>query len=80
MKIILHDCNYLDDEAISYLPLVKKTLNSLQISSCGDITDQGLAHISELRLVDYSQCVSRRMWAGDVVHVGGGCSPCGWGL
>ena len=20
------------------------------------------------------------MWVGDVVHVSGGCSPCGWGM
>ncbi|XP_041352813.1 ATP synthase subunit s, mitochondrial-like isoform X1 [Gigantopelta aegis] len=47
-KIILHDCNYLYDDALSYLPLVKETLNSLQISSCGDISDEGLAHVCQL--------------------------------
>ncbi|XP_046337340.2 ATP synthase subunit s, mitochondrial-like [Haliotis rufescens] len=47
-KIVLHDCRYLDDDALNYLPLVKDTLQHLQISSCGDITDRGLSPLSEL--------------------------------
>ncbi|XP_046575679.1 ATP synthase subunit s, mitochondrial-like isoform X2 [Haliotis rubra] len=47
-KIVLHDCRYLDDDALNYLPQVKATLQHLQISSCGDITDRGLSPLSEL--------------------------------
>ncbi|KAK7483527.1 hypothetical protein BaRGS_00025201 [Batillaria attramentaria] len=47
-RIILHDCRYLYDEALEYLPLVKDTLVFLQISNCGDITDRGLVPLTQL--------------------------------
>ncbi|KAK7104121.1 ATP synthase subunit s, mitochondrial-like [Littorina saxatilis] len=47
-RIILHDCRYLYDDAIGYLSLVKNTLEFLQLSNCGDITDAGLVPLTEL--------------------------------
>lgn len=51
-KLILHQCNYLDNEALPMLAAVKDTLEELQLSSCGDIDDSGvksLSHLSNLR-------------------------------
>lgn len=47
-KIILHDCGYIEDEALNQLHFVKNTLEELQVSLCGNITDAGLRHIKEL--------------------------------
>lgn len=47
-KIILHDCRYMCDDALEYLPLVKETLQFLQLSNCGDITDEGLRPLTEM--------------------------------
>ena len=43
-KMILHKCGYLDDGALPHLELVKESLQELQISSCGDISDRGLTN------------------------------------
>lgn len=48
-RIILHDCRYLYDDALEYLPLVKNTLQYLQLSNCGDITNRGLVPLTQLR-------------------------------
>jgi hypothetical protein len=49
-KIVFHKCNNVDNNAITYLPLLKNSLKHLQISSCGDVTAKGLQPIKELRL------------------------------
>ena len=48
LRIVLHDCRYLYDDAMEYLPLVKDTLEFLQLSNCGDITDSGLVPLTQL--------------------------------
>ncbi|XP_055957208.1 ATP synthase subunit s, mitochondrial [Patella vulgata] len=48
-RITLHNCGYLDDSALSYLPCVKDSLIYLQLSSCGDISNQGLQPIQQLK-------------------------------
>ena len=48
-KLVLHDCKYLTDEALVYLPLLKGSLIYLQISNVV-VTDAGLNHVAELRL------------------------------
>ncbi len=47
-KIRFHHCAYLLDEAIFQLTRVKHTLEHLEISSCGDISDAGLASLAQL--------------------------------
>ncbi|KAL8619790.1 hypothetical protein ACOMHN_025876 [Nucella lapillus] len=47
-RMVLHDCRYLYDDALAYLPLVKDTLQVLQLSNCGDITQPGLAPLTQL--------------------------------
>lgn len=45
-KLILHKCNYLDNEALLMLAAVKDSLEELQLSSCGDINDKGVKSLS----------------------------------
>ncbi|XP_059485123.1 ATP synthase subunit s, mitochondrial [Neocloeon triangulifer] len=47
-KIVFHKCGYLTDDALKYLPILKNSLRHLQISSCGNITAQGLQPVKEL--------------------------------
>lgn len=47
-KVILHDCGYIEDEALKHLHFLKNTLEELQVSLCGNITDNGLRHLKEL--------------------------------
>ncbi|XP_065331963.1 ATP synthase subunit s, mitochondrial [Cloeon dipterum] len=47
-KIVFHKCGYLTDSAILYLPILKASLKHLQISSCGNITVEGLQPIKQL--------------------------------
>jgi len=51
-KLILHKCHYLDNEALPMLLAVKDSLENLQLSSCGNIDDDGvksLSHLSNLQ-------------------------------
>lgn len=48
-KIILKNCKYLENEALEGLVNVKDTLKHLEVSSCNNISDSGLAPISELK-------------------------------
>ena len=51
-KLTLHKCMYLDNDALPMLAAVKDSLEDLQLSSCGDISDAGvktLACLSNLR-------------------------------
>lgn len=47
-KIILHKCSYLEDEGLLALHYLKNSLLYLQISSCHNISDNGLLHLKEL--------------------------------
>lgn len=47
-KVILHDCGYLYDEALSMMKPIEKTLTYLQVSTCGNITSNGLLHLTDL--------------------------------
>ncbi|CAG2228081.1 ATP5S [Mytilus edulis] len=47
-KIVIHNCKYLCDSCIAYLPEIKSTLEHLQISSCRYVTSEGLIPITEL--------------------------------
>lgn len=48
-KIILHDCSYLENDALKELVYVKETLLFLQVSQCGNITEPGLLHLTSLQ-------------------------------
>ncbi|XP_045121066.1 elongation factor Tu-like [Portunus trituberculatus] len=52
-RIIFHRSTYLEDAALSQLPLLKTSLKQLQISSCGNITTEGLKYIKELENLNY---------------------------
>jgi len=64
-KIRFHYCGYLDDTALRYLHYLAHCLESLEISSCGNITLQGLRHLAnlkrlkELRLYDLPEIEDR---------------------
>ena len=45
----LHHCIYLDDESLSQLDLLKESLTRLQVSSSGNITNQGFDSIRKLQ-------------------------------
>nr|XP_054758769.1 ATP synthase subunit s, mitochondrial-like [Lytechinus pictus] len=48
----LHHCTYLQDICVSKLVLLKDSLEELQISSCGDVTDKGLATLNHLHKLE----------------------------
>ena len=48
-KVRLHHCAYLEDAAIERLVLLKDSLRHLEISSCGDVTDDGLLSLGQLK-------------------------------
>lgn len=47
-KLILHKCNYMDDQALPELHYLKESLLYLQISSCPNITETGLSNLKGL--------------------------------
>lgn len=57
-KVILHNCNSLENKALEKLAFLSKTLLYLKISSCGNISDDGLLKLNilqklkELLLID----------------------------
>ncbi|XP_017781649.1 PREDICTED: ATP synthase subunit s, mitochondrial [Nicrophorus vespilloides] len=48
LRIILHKCYYIEDEGLSYLSELNGRLKYLQISSCGNITDEGIKRLDKL--------------------------------
>ncbi|MCL4128008.1 UNVERIFIED_CONTAM: hypothetical protein GTU68_050334 [Idotea baltica] len=52
-RVVFHKATYLDDESLEYLPLIKKSLKELQISSCGNISRDGLENIKKLSNLEY---------------------------
>ncbi|GJQ65942.1 hypothetical protein Trydic_g4040 [Trypoxylus dichotomus] len=47
-KIIFHDCGYLYDQALDMMKPIDKTLTNLQVSKCGNITEEGLLYLGGL--------------------------------
>uniref|UniRef100_A0A182SWY8 Uncharacterized protein n=1 Tax=Anopheles maculatus TaxID=74869 RepID=A0A182SWY8_9DIPT len=47
-KVVLHNCVYIDDQALYKLRYAAGTLEELQISKCGNVTDHGLLHLKQL--------------------------------
>lgn len=47
-KVILHNCRYLKDSALPQLIYLKDSLQYLQISSCPNISDDGLLSLKQL--------------------------------
>ncbi|XP_053667756.1 ATP synthase subunit s, mitochondrial [Anopheles marshallii] len=47
-KVVLHNCVYIDDQALWKLRYVANTLEEIQISKCGNVTDHGLLHLKQL--------------------------------
>lgn len=43
-----HNCAYFDDKCIGLLRYVKKSLSSLKITCCHEITDKGLQEVLNL--------------------------------
>ena len=58
-------CPYLEDEAIFELHRLKDSLEHLEISSCGDVSDKGLASLAQLQLVS----VSFRIWYNSILNL-----------
>lgn len=48
-KVKLHNCVYLEDEALAKLQFVADTLEELEVSNCKNITDHGLLHLRHLK-------------------------------
>ncbi|CAG0880265.1 unnamed protein product [Darwinula stevensoni] len=48
-EVKFHRCSYLDDESLPMLKPLAETLTSLEIVSCGNVTDRGLASLGQLR-------------------------------
>ncbi|KAK8735712.1 hypothetical protein OTU49_005280 [Cherax quadricarinatus] len=48
-RIVFHKASYLDDEGLSHLPLLRDSLKDLQISSCGNVTTNGLRQLVKLK-------------------------------
>jgi hypothetical protein len=50
-RVKFHHCPYIDDESLMLMmQKLKNSLQQLELTSCGDITDRGLRSISQLRL------------------------------
>jgi len=47
-KIIFHKCYYIEDSALQMLEPLKQSLIDLQISSCLNVTENGLRHLTAL--------------------------------
>uniref|UniRef100_A0AAG5CZD1 Mitochondrial ATP synthase regulatory component factor B n=1 Tax=Anopheles atroparvus TaxID=41427 RepID=A0AAG5CZD1_ANOAO len=47
-KVTLHNCVYIDDQALWKLQKAADTLQEVQISKCSNVTDHGLLHLKKL--------------------------------
>ncbi|XP_042884882.1 ATP synthase subunit s, mitochondrial-like isoform X1 [Penaeus japonicus] len=52
-RIVFHKSSYLDDAGLGQLPLLKDSLEELQVSSCGNVTEEGLRHLKQLKNLTY---------------------------
>lgn len=50
-EIKLNECSYIENEALKQLSLIKDTLLHLHVSYCGNITEEGLLYLKNLRWV-----------------------------
>lgn len=48
-RMVFHKALYLEDAGMSLLPLLQESLKELQVSSCGNVTVEGLRHIKKLK-------------------------------
>lgn len=48
-KLILHNCNNIENKALEKLSYLEKTLQHLQVSSCGNISEDGLFKLNVLK-------------------------------
>lgn len=54
VKVIkLHKCAYITDEALRMLVYVKDTLETLHVTSCGNVTDDGVKSLDRLTRLKY---------------------------
>ena len=44
-----YHCPYLEDGALHQLSILKDSLEDLEIGSCGDVTDEGVKSLGQLR-------------------------------
>lgn len=47
-KVILHQCGYIEDKALEYFKILNNSLKHLQISSCRNVTSNGLSSLESL--------------------------------
>ncbi|KAK7027366.1 ATP synthase, H transporting, mitochondrial Fo complex, subunit s (factor B) [Halocaridina rubra] len=52
-RIVFHKSHYLEDAALAQLTLLQDSLQELQISSCGNVSADGLRHIKKLKNLEY---------------------------
>ncbi|XP_064483897.1 ATP synthase subunit s, mitochondrial-like [Ornithodoros turicata] len=52
-SIKLHKCAYITDEALHMLAYAKKTLRTLHVTSCGNVTDDGVKSLAALTNLEY---------------------------
>lgn len=50
-KAVFHKCGYMEDDAVRQLGFLKDTLEDLQISSCGNVTDEGILTLVQMKYV-----------------------------
>jgi len=55
-KAVFHRCGYMEDEAVTRIGFLKDTLKDLQISSCGNITDEGLLTLVQMKYMKFYSC------------------------
>ncbi|XP_060537382.1 ATP synthase subunit s, mitochondrial [Cylas formicarius] len=48
-KLILHECQYLEDNALNELNFISNSLLFLQVSRCPNISDNGLLYLTHLK-------------------------------
>jgi len=65
-KAKFHKCGYMEDEAVRRIGYLKDTLEELQLSSCGNVTDEGiltlvqLKNLKKLKLYDFLEVTNRQ--------------------
>ncbi|XP_037072466.1 ATP synthase subunit s, mitochondrial-like isoform X1 [Pollicipes pollicipes] len=78
-RIRFHYCGYLDDTGLRYLEYLSHSLESLEISSCGNVTMDGLRHLAklkalkELRLFDLPEVEDRAACVRELKQLLPGC-------
>ncbi|XP_023226937.1 ATP synthase subunit s, mitochondrial-like [Centruroides sculpturatus] len=78
-RIKFHNCSYLNDEGLEMLDLVKDTLQHLEITSCGNVTNKGLTPLKNLKnlkyllLFDLPEIVNREACVEDLRNSLPGC-------